>query len=114
MAKIIGNTTATPSPIGNLSNLKTKNKNSIVDAINEAAESGSSSSGVYISYDDMSEEPSENYNLWIDMNEDYAQNTVDLYITDDDAGNVTLNTSGDGMGFVFTDDGNGNVRMEAI
>lgn len=39
MSKIIGNTTATPNPIGNLSNLKTKNKNSLVDAINEAAES---------------------------------------------------------------------------
>ena len=114
MAKIIGNTTATPSPIGNLSNLKTKNKNSIVDAINEAAESGGSSSGVYISYDDMSEEPSENYNLWIDMNEDYGQNSVNLYITDDGNGNVILNTNGNGNGFAFTDDGNGNIRMEAI
>lgn len=47
MAKIIGNTTATPSPIGNLSNLKTKNKNSLVDAINEAAESAN---GDFVSY----------------------------------------------------------------
>ena len=47
MAKIIGNTTATPGPIGNLSNLKTKNKNSLVDAINEAAESAN---GDFVSY----------------------------------------------------------------
>ena len=66
MAKIIGNTTATPSPIGNLSNLKTKNKNSLVDAINEAAESAN---GDFVSY-------SQSQNL-TDEQKEIARNNID-------------------------------------
>ena len=66
MAKIIGNTTATPGPIGNLSNLKTKNKNSLVDAINEAAESAN---GDCVSY-------SQSQNLTKEQKE-IARNNID-------------------------------------
>lgn len=59
MAKIIGNTTATPSPIGNLSNLKTKNKNSLVDAINEAAESANGDFVSYSQSQDLTDEQKE-------------------------------------------------------
>lgn len=67
MAKIIGNTAATPSPIGNLSNLKTKNKNSLVDAINEAAESAN---GDFVSY---SEDVSE---ILTDKQKEIARNNI--------------------------------------
>ena len=59
MAKIIGNTTDTPSPIGNLSNLKTKNKNSLVDAINEAAESANGDFVSYSQSQDLTDEQKE-------------------------------------------------------
>ena len=73
MAKIIGNTTATPSPIGNLSNLKTKNKNSLVDAINEAAESAN---GDFVSY-------SQSQNL-TDEQKETARNNIGINLTSDD------------------------------
>ena len=110
MAKIIGNTTATPNPIGNLSNLETKNKNSLVDAINEAAKSGSSSGGIYTG----SDEPSDNVNIWIDTSEDYPQNTTGLHVADDGDGNITFDTKIAGTEVVLADDGNGNIEIGVI
>ena len=84
MSKIIGNTTATPNPIGNLSNLKTKNKNSLVDAINEAAESGGSSGGAKEIHTGT-DEPIGDFELWIDTDDDNIVEIPELKGADGDS-----------------------------
>ena len=132
MAKIIGNTTATPSPIGNLSNLKTKNKNSLVDAINEAAESANGDFVSYSQSQDLTDEQKEIARNNIDATGIYIGSGempegYDIQIdTDGDVYSITNRITDDtnteipnceavkdyiANNITIADDGNGNITL---